>query len=239
MHNHCRMYTAAVACHAARAHWLQPARWMYYHLLDGDWASNALSWQWVAGTFSNKIYIANQENINTYTGSTQRGSFLDAPYESLPPKEIPLTLRNTISFEEKTKLPEASAGLQLDAQKPILVYNYYNMDPAWFSGLDAHRVLLLEPEFFQAYPVSEACIRFLLRLSENIPGVQVFCGAFSELQAAAPDAKFHYKEHPLNSHYRGQESARDWMVPEVQGYHPSFFAYWKKIQPALRRNFSS
>jgi deoxyribodipyrimidine photo-lyase len=100
-------------------------------------------------------------------------------------------------------------------------------------------VLLLEPEFFQAYPVSETCIRFLLRLSENIPGVQVFCGAFSELQAAAPGAKFHYKEHPLNSHYRGQESARDWMVPEVEGFHPSFFAYWKKIQGHIRAAFQS
>ena len=66
MHNHLRMYTAAICCNIGQYHWLKPAKWMYYHLLDGDWGSNALSWQWVAGTNSHKKYIANQENINKY-----------------------------------------------------------------------------------------------------------------------------------------------------------------------------
>jgi deoxyribodipyrimidine photo-lyase len=46
MHNHVRMYVASIACNIARSHWFVPAQWMYYHLLDADWASNALSWQW-------------------------------------------------------------------------------------------------------------------------------------------------------------------------------------------------
>ena len=48
MHNHMRMYVASIATNIAKSHWKNPAKWMYYHLLDGDWASNALSWQWVA-----------------------------------------------------------------------------------------------------------------------------------------------------------------------------------------------
>jgi deoxyribodipyrimidine photo-lyase len=56
MHNHLRMYTASVACNIGRYHWREPARWMYYHLLDGDVASNHLSWQWVASSFSSKKY---------------------------------------------------------------------------------------------------------------------------------------------------------------------------------------
>jgi deoxyribodipyrimidine photo-lyase len=66
MHNHLRMYIASLACNVAQSHWRIPAKWMYYHLLDADWASNALSWQWVAGTNSNKKYFANQNNINKY-----------------------------------------------------------------------------------------------------------------------------------------------------------------------------
>ena len=50
---------------------------MYYHLLDGDWASNALSWQWVAGSNANKKYYANQDNINKYFNSSQKQTFLD------------------------------------------------------------------------------------------------------------------------------------------------------------------
>ena len=52
MHNHLRMYTAGICCNIGQYHWLNPAKWMYYHLFDGDWGSNALSWQWVAGTNS-------------------------------------------------------------------------------------------------------------------------------------------------------------------------------------------
>ena len=59
MHNHARMYVASLACNIAKSHWRLPARWMYYNLLDADWASNALSWQWVAGANSSKKYIAN------------------------------------------------------------------------------------------------------------------------------------------------------------------------------------
>ena len=66
MHNHMRMYVASICCNIARCHWLVPAQWMHSHLLDGDLASNHLSWQWVAGAFSNKKYYANQENINAF-----------------------------------------------------------------------------------------------------------------------------------------------------------------------------
>ena len=44
-------------------------RWMYYYLLDADMAFNGLSWQWVTGANANKIYFANQENINKYSTS--------------------------------------------------------------------------------------------------------------------------------------------------------------------------
>ena len=77
MHNHLRMYTASITCNIAKANWQLPAQWMYYHLLDGDLASNTCSWQWVAGSFSSKQYYCNQENINKYTGSNQTGTFLD------------------------------------------------------------------------------------------------------------------------------------------------------------------
>jgi deoxyribodipyrimidine photo-lyase len=75
MHNHMRMYVASICCNIANSHWLAPAKWMYAHLLDGDLASNQLSWQWVAGVFSNKKYYANQENINTFFDSSQKNTF--------------------------------------------------------------------------------------------------------------------------------------------------------------------
>ena len=236
MHNHQRMYTAALACNIAHAHWKQSARWMYYHLLDGDWASNALSWQWVAGSFSNKTYVANQENINRYTGTFQRGTFLDKDYESLSDLSIPDVLRPHGIPALDTQLALTPLPL-INPEWPVLVYTYYNLDPRWHSDEKANRILLLEPSHFQAYPVSRRCLKFAAELGRNIPDLQVFCGEFSELQAVAGAAPIHFKEHPMNRHFMGMEEARDWMCVEVGGYSPSFSGWWKQAEPKLRALF--
>ena len=106
MHNHLRMYTASICCNIGQYHWLRPAKWMYYHLLDGDWGSNALSWQWVAGTNSNKKYIANQANINKFCYSNDQNTFLDKSYELLSKFEIiPNVLKLEIEEDLNCNLP--------------------------------------------------------------------------------------------------------------------------------------
>ena len=69
LHNHARMWMAAYVVHALRCKWQAGARWFLEHLLDGDEASNNLSWQWVASTFSHKPYFFNRENVLKYSGS--------------------------------------------------------------------------------------------------------------------------------------------------------------------------
>jgi len=66
IHNHARMYLASYIVHFRRIKWQVGAKWFLKHLLDGDIASNNLSWQWVASTFSNKPYIFNLENVDKY-----------------------------------------------------------------------------------------------------------------------------------------------------------------------------
>ncbi len=67
LHNHARMWMAAYIVHWRRIKWQAGARWFLRHLLDGDPASNNLSWQWVASTFSAKPYFMNRENIERFT----------------------------------------------------------------------------------------------------------------------------------------------------------------------------
>lgn len=67
LHNHARMWMAAYLVHWRHIHWLAGAKWFLQHLLDGDPASNNLSWQWVASTFSHKPYFFNRENLEKYT----------------------------------------------------------------------------------------------------------------------------------------------------------------------------
>lgn len=229
MHNHMRMYVAAIACNMANAHWRIPAKWMYYHLLDADWASNALSWQWVAGSNANKKYVANQENINKYSKTNQYNTFLDVNYEDFKDWKVPDILKDKTIPVLETMLPQFES-LILNNDKPTLIYNFYNIDPKWREGEDVNRVFLLEPSFFKKYPVSDQTLDFIFSLTKNIAGVQLFKGEFNELEKQAD--KLIFKEHPTNSHYKGVQDERDWMF-SIKGYFPSFFSYWKKCKKEL------
>lgn len=233
MHNHLRMYTAMLSCNIGRTHWLTPAKWMYYHLLDGDLASNALSWQWVAGSFSSKKYVANQENINRYTGSNQSDTFLSVGYDAFENMQVPDALKAQSSLSLYTNLPVSDQLIKKGNK--LFLYNNYQLDPEWHAGEEGTRILLLEPAHFKRYPVSEKVLRFIIDLARrNIPDIQLFMGSFDELTQSFSSFNTYYKEHPLTKHYHGIEEQRSWMFPEVAGYYPSFFSYWKKCEKYLR-----
>ncbi len=284
MHNHARMYTASVVCNIAKSDWLMPAKWMYYHLLDGDWASNACSWQWVAAANSGKKYYANQENINKYTKTEQQGTFLDNSYEDLAMMEIPSELKIVAAFTAETNHQfSAQTGMQIHLiptkknnqpkqdlianltqniipkqdqhifpNTAIYIYNYYNLDPVWHKDQPGQRILLLEPDFFKQYPISDKCVKFMMQLAAQIPNLQVFHGSFESLLHMLEESNqtqntqtentnirenlinsIRFKEHPLNKGYQGICEPRDWIAPTVQGYYPSFFAYWKAVKKQL------
>jgi deoxyribodipyrimidine photo-lyase len=85
LHNHARMWLASYVVHVRKLHWRAGADWLYGHLLDGDLASNHLSWQWVAGTGSRKPYLFNADNVARYAPASWHspGSVIDTSYEAL------------------------------------------------------------------------------------------------------------------------------------------------------------
>ena len=198
LHNHVRMYISMLHSNIFKAAWLPGAKWMYANLLDHDPAANFLSWQWVAGTFSSKQYIANQENINKYTNTKQLGTFLDTEYENLT--EAIFNVAGQIKSNHTGK---------------------------W-----------------------SACLIDLAKT--NIPGLKIFIGNFEDLNqilqtksitanASVEDTQsekskpvIYFKEHPTTLHYKGIQETRDWLFPEVNGYYPSFFGYWKKCERYIK-----
>jgi deoxyribodipyrimidine photo-lyase len=228
LHNHLRMYLAATICNVAKYHWLEPAQWMYYHLLDGDLASNSLSWQWCAGTFSNKLYYANQENINRYTGSKQRGTFLDFEYEELPLQSPPEHLRSSVEAALPFTPPNTKP-LELIDGIPTYVYTHYTMDPTFHEGEAGNRILVLEPSHFAKHPMSPKTIQFILDLAENIPGIQVYYGEYSDLKVHGI-----FRDHPINTHFQGVREAHPSLAPGLQGEFNSFFSFWNKLSKQLR-----
>ena len=233
MHNHIRMYTASIACNIAKGHWQLPSQWMYYHLLDGDLASNTCSWQWVAGSFSSKQYFCNQENINKYTYSKQKDTIIDKSYDEIPLMEIPDILTRTSSLQLTTALPGKTKPT-FDHNLPLVLYNSYNLDPLWRNDIAANRLLVLEPSHFKQYPVSEKVIRFNIELAANIDGLQLFIGEINEIPDLAKFPAIYSKEHPAFNYYPGKKDEREWMFPGVTGMFNSFFSFWKKCEQQLK-----
>lgn len=231
MHNHARMYVSSIVANIAGARWQEGAKWMYYHLLDADVASNGCSWQWICGAFSSKKYRANQENINKYSGKVQNHTFLDVGYDALPYINAPESLQAFSTLSLDTHLP-ASDTLTIDPSLPTLIYNFYNLDPLWHAGENINRVLLLEPSHFEQYPVSDKTIEFILTLKDNIPDLQVYTGEYESLKQLCSGTMI-CKEHPLFDYPGAIVESRDWLFPELTGYYPSFFAYWKKAERVI------
>lgn len=239
MHNHVRMYTASLVCNMAKAHWMQPSKWMYYYLLDGDIGSNNCSWQWVSAAFASRKYFFNQDNVNKYTFSKQQNTFIDKPYEELISMPVPEILKLTADLSLQTKLP-ATEIPALDINKPTLIYNSYNLDVTWRKEEDLNRVLLLEPSHFKKYPVSEKVVQFIIDLSKNIDGIVLYTGEISDIISLYKNSSswgkdcIISKEHSAFTYYPGSKDSRDWMFSEVTGYYNSFFSFWKKCESFLK-----
>ncbi len=68
LHNHARMWFASIWTFTLGLPWELGADLFLRHLLDGDPASNTLSWRWVAGLQTRgKTYLARSANIARYT----------------------------------------------------------------------------------------------------------------------------------------------------------------------------
>lgn len=78
LHNHARMWFASIWIFTLGLPWRVGADFFYRHLLDGDAASNTLSWRWVAGLHTRgKAYAAETWNIQKFTA----GRFHPAEHE--------------------------------------------------------------------------------------------------------------------------------------------------------------
>ena len=70
LHNHARIWFASIWVFTLELPWELGADFFYRHLLDGDAASNTLSWRWVSGLHTaGKTYLARAANIRDFTNN--------------------------------------------------------------------------------------------------------------------------------------------------------------------------
>ena len=88
LHNHARMWFASIWIFTLDLPWELGADFFLRHLLDGDPASNTLSWRWVAGLQTRgKSYLARPENIEKFTNGRFKTAHSLSP--AAPPLEGP------------------------------------------------------------------------------------------------------------------------------------------------------
>ena len=115
LHNHARMWLASYVVHWRRVRWQVGARWFLQHLLDGDPASNNLSWQWVASSFSHKPYIFNRANLERFSGGRYcgdcpragRGGAAGCPFEASY-EDLQTRLFLPLAGQKEGRMPEQS-----------------------------------------------------------------------------------------------------------------------------------
>ncbi|MEY4428218.1 MAG: hypothetical protein RLZZ182_907 [Pseudomonadota bacterium] len=180
LHNHARMWLASYVVHVRKVHWRAGADWLHAHLLDGDLASNHLSWQWVAGTGSHKPYLFNAENVARHAPSDWHspGTVIDTDYEALdawarnakarpPAGDARWQTAEPLVPPEVSSRPPSALGFQAPDELAVQGRDVFLVHP-WCLGplpaglaTDTVVVALCLSEFHEVWPWSPARWQFV------------------------------------------------------------------------------
>jgi deoxyribodipyrimidine photo-lyase len=252
MHNHARMWLASYMVHLRKIHWRAGADWLYGHLLDGDLASNHLSWQWVAGTHSHQPYVFNAENVARFAPAPWHspGSVIDTTYEHLkemaqqatvygqPPSsprlDRPMTVEPPVFHAPPKSLTWAAPDAELAVGRDVWLVHPWSLGPLP-TDWDEHTLVIgiSVAEFHQAWPWSEKRWQFVGRRMSEITALH-WHGSAHEIQAALRQAR--------RVRCIAEPHVATWFEPWVQCLKPtelfpavkplcaSFAQWWKRAR---------
>jgi len=230
MHNHLRMWVASVSCNLAYAHWHSMGKWLYYNLIDGDLASNFLSWQWVAGTSISKRYTVNQKLINGCSDHKQLRSILTYDRDQMAKQPTPEIL---VPFEEEqleTIYPDIEPVTTVSGAT-VQLYTPWTLDPAWRRNESDRRILVIDPFWFDRYPVSAQVLDFIIRQGKIvITDLEVYVGRVEDIHGISDALTVHTLLHQTSRQWPVQFDTVEKLFPAVSGYYKSFFAYSKAVE---------
>lgn len=247
LHNHARMWIACYVVHIRKVDWRAGARWMYGHLLDGDLASNTLSWQWVAGTWTGKPYLFNADNVEKYApGFDHAGTAIDSTYEALDQIARHRPAIREAPQRRASLLPSMPPPWITPSQIPELAREHglevLDSPPAKFAGRLMHpwslrlsdqtlSIGLIVPAFHLAFPWNAQRWRFVLKaMRECCDSVWIV----SETTNSAPESIS--VSHTLNPHYMefieasvalgATAIAPPTAFIDPEKFHRSFSSFW-------------
>lgn len=139
LHNHARMWFASIWIFTLGLPWVLGADFFLRHLLDGDPASNTLSWRWVAGLQTRgKTYLARASNIAEFTDGRFQPAEVMAD-EALPLQEPPPPRPRRLPERERPN-PSLATGLLIteeDLHPESLGLKEAGITPVAIAGFSA------------------------------------------------------------------------------------------------------
>ena len=128
LHNHTRMWFASIWIFTLKLPWQKGAEFFLKYLLDGDAATNTLSWRWVGGLQTKgKNYSAQSWNIEKFTN--KKYSNVKLTENALPlmdKREYKLTeIENTNEDQKKSNLIFFENDLNLESYNVDSYENVY------------------------------------------------------------------------------------------------------------------
>lgn len=255
LHNHARMWLAAYIVHFRRVRWQAGARWFLTHLLDGDPASNNLSWQWVASTFSHKPYFFNRENLEKYTDGVYcancprrgrcdfEGEYATLEQRLFPHRDLAAPETNQAPLYSAAALPEGNAAAP---SRPIVWLHGDNLNPhspaltvaagapalwVWDDALLAHTQISLKRIVFLYECLLELPVTIQRGdVTANLLRFAAAQGADGVITNASPAPGFAAIRHRLEQTLPVVVLAEDAFVTPPAGIDLRRFSrYWRKV----------
>ncbi len=181
IHNHARMWLASYTVHWLGVDWQIAAKWMHDLLIDGDEASNSLSWQWVASTFSSKPYFFNKENVSKYTHNihcqncTAKCPFVDS-YENLASDLFKENTEGLYSYEETHTPPQS---IKKGTNTVILFHDEMLSSAHDLLDRSEKKIFIFDPDFYKTWSINR--LQFMADCLIEIPGLEIWHGSFREV----------------------------------------------------------
>jgi len=242
VHNHARMWIASYIVHHLKIDWREAADWFEAHLIDGDIASNHLSWQWVASTFSSKPYYFNKDNLARFTGEkhcancTAKCPF-DASYEALS-----ASLFSQPATAEAKKYAVKTIPIKpVTIHSAVAVYVHDEMlSPA--NSLFSHpftKIFVFDPQLYADWSLNR--IQFMADCLSEMMNVEVWVGDTYEvllqrgvgqvITQATPNLKIKEILAPFITKWQPVDKLANVAVSEKRLRR--FSRYWEKVGPVL------
>lgn len=246
LHNHARMWLASYLVHWRKTDWRQAADWMHHLLLDGDYASNHLSWQWVASTFSSKPYFFNKENLAKYSLNqfcekcTAKCPFDDS-YSNLEKK----LFQATVQAPRRLTTSAAQDSKPAKDDKTIVWIHDEMLNPV-HPLMDAphEKIFIFDPNFYQAWSILR--LQFIADCLAQIPKLSIWVGVTSEVFAhlnvqkiisqQTPNTLIKAQAHGYQVEWVAEKNVSSAASGDINNLY-SFSKFWKiASQDFLKRN---